>query len=405
MKYLFATVTVLLFSFLQLSAQSDFRDGYIVKNENDTIYGLIDYRGNKVNSKKCVFKKDINAEKQVFTPNELTGYRFTDSKYYVSKEVDIEGQTELLFLEFLINGVVDVYYYRDELGEDYLIDDGSGNLYELRNDKEEVVKNQVRYLKESKEYVGVLKAIFRESPMVFKKVDNINLNHKSLINVSRDYHNEVCDDQECIVYEKKLPKSEKAFGIVLGFYGMSISGINDSFISERESGFTTYPAIGLYYKVNMPYFNERCFFLYEGTYSRGRLSTSYAADPGNGLIYINSIDLIHDSFNNLVVIKYEFPKGKVKPTFQIGMFAKYLFGADYTRTREARFAWGDTNYVFVDDDIPFSSFDFGINTGVGLKSEVFGKELYLDIRYQRGVHFSAFHPNTFLLSLGYQISK
>jgi hypothetical protein len=42
MKYIVTIGIIIFFSILQLKAQSDFRNGYIVKNDNDTIYGLID---------------------------------------------------------------------------------------------------------------------------------------------------------------------------------------------------------------------------------------------------------------------------------------------------------------------------------------------------------------------------
>ena len=87
MKYLIAIGILVFLSIIRLNAQSDFRNGYIIDNNNDTIHGLIDYKGNHANAKKCIFKKDNNSQNQIFTPEEIKGYRFTDSKYYVSKSV------------------------------------------------------------------------------------------------------------------------------------------------------------------------------------------------------------------------------------------------------------------------------------------------------------------------------
>ncbi|NJK84854.1 MAG: hypothetical protein HC906_01615 [Bacteroidales bacterium] len=172
---------MIIFSFNQLNAQSDFRNGCIILNNNDTIYGLIDYKGNIAIAKQCVFKKDENSTKQNFIPGEIRGFRFTNSKYYISKSIEVDHELKILFLEYLINGVVDVYYYRDDKGEHYFIEDENGNFHELKNEDKEIVINQTRYLKESKEYINVLKYIFKESPMISKKVDYVGLNHKSLI--------------------------------------------------------------------------------------------------------------------------------------------------------------------------------------------------------------------------------
>ncbi len=412
MKHIVTIGIIVFFSTIQLKAQSDFRNGYIVKNDNDTIYGLIDYRGNKANAKKCVFRKDINSEKQVFNPNEIKSFQFNNSKYYVSKIINVGNKTEQLFLEYLINGIIDIYYYRDENGEHYLVDNGSDTLFELKNDEKEIMIDGTRYVKESKEYIGILKATFKESPLISKRVDNINLSHKSLIDITHDYHNEVCKDEECTIYEKKLPKVKSTYGIVVGLNGMSMSHTgelpDEYYLRNSQFGFEIYPSIGMYYKINMPFVNERLYFQYEGTYSRTNLKTSNSyIEPLYDMNYLNDISCTQNAFNNLGIIKYEFPVGKIRPTFQIGGFAKYFFKTDYERKLEVRFSSGDTYFTNQTNDSPFSKFEFGINCGAGLKSLYLNdKEFYLDIRYQRGFGLlQTFNSNTFLINIGFQIGK
>lgn len=413
MKYIITIGIIVFLGILQLKAQSDFRNGYVIKNNNDTIYGLIDYKGNKANAKKCIFRKDINSEKQVFNPDEIKGFRFINSKYYISKTINIGNETEQLFLEYLINGIIDIYYYRDDNGEHYLVDNGRDNLIELKNEEKEIIIGDTRYVKESKEYIGILKVTFKESPMVSKRVENISLNHKSLINITHDYHNQVCTDEECIIYEKKLPKVKSTYGVVVGFNGMSISQIREFsdefyYMKDCKFGFNIFPSIGLYYKINMPYVNERLDFQYECTYSRIKLkaSSSYI-EPLNNMNYLNDISLTQNSFNNLGIIKYEFPKGKIRPTFQIGGFVKYFFKTDYERNLEVQFSWGDTYFTYQTNENPFSKFDFGINCGMGLKTLFLNdKELFIDLRYQRGFGMlQCLNTNTLLINLGIQIGK
>lgn len=127
MKYIIIPFTLFfIFIFHSQYAQSDFREGYIINNENDTTYGLIDYRGSMRSSKHCTFKSDDASEQIKYSPSEIAGYRFTDNKYYVSRTVKREEGASVFFLEFLINGKVDIYFYRDK-GEDYyLVDNGMG---------------------------------------------------------------------------------------------------------------------------------------------------------------------------------------------------------------------------------------------------------------------------------------
>ena len=55
-----------------------------------------------------------------------------------------------------------------------------------------------------------------------KKINNAKLSHKSLIDLTREYHYEVCENQECIIYEKKIPKAVTKYGILTGMYSTSI---------------------------------------------------------------------------------------------------------------------------------------------------------------------------------------
>ncbi len=413
MKYLITPVFVVLFNMLTIHAQSDFRSGYILNNDNDTIYGLIDYRGDKANAKKCSFKKDDDSEIQTFSPEEIKGYRFLNSKYYVSKNIAVGDAPRQLFLEYLINGVVDMYYYRDD-GEHYLVDDGSGNLYELENKVKEIKDGNITYTKESKKYIGVLKIVFQDSPSISKRAEHTGLNHKSLIDITHDYHYQVCTGEECIIYEKKLPTVKQSLGVVVGVNGMWISQTGE-FIDERlyymegiQFDFELFPSIGMFYKVNMPFINERMYSQFEGTYSRAHLKASgLYKEPMYSLDYYNNISVIQHNFNGNVIIKYEFPTGKIRPTFQVGGFVKYTFIEDYVKDLNVETTSGETYLVNQSKDSPFIKFDYGVSCGIGIRGKyVKEKELYLDLRYQRGFGMLMnLNTNAISLNLGLQLGK
>jgi hypothetical protein len=412
MKYIILAA-LFFFAIFELTAQSDFRKGYIIKNNNDTLWGLIDYKGNKANARICIYKKDNESEKQIFTPEEIKNYRFTDNKYYISKSVDIGTKTKQLFLEFLINGVVDIYYYRDNLGEHYLIDNGTDNLYELKNEKREIIINDIKYLKDSKEYIGMLKYYFKESPSISQKAETIDLSHKSLISITHDYHNEVCTNEECIIYEKKLPNNKKRIGILIGLNGLSfVQGkFTEGYYYMRNSqfGFNVFPSIGFFYKKNLPYLNERISFQYECTYSRVKLQTynTYVLYPDN-LTYLNDIRLTHNTLSNTGFFKYEIPKGKIRPTFQIGASVNLSYSTNYLRNEEVKYSTGEIFYTKRNYDSPFENLNLGFVCGIGLKSKYHNeKDLFLDIRYQKGLFglLQSLKTNTYSINLGLQIGK
>jgi len=394
---------------VELYSQSDFRNGYIIKNNNDTIYGLIDYRGNKANAKKCIYKKNDHSEKQEFTPTDLKAYRFSDSKYYISKSVKLEGVETTIFLEYLINGIVDILYYRDDLGEHYLADTHDGKLYELKNEDKEFSVNYEIFTKKSKEYIGILKYLFRNSPSIVQKVDAIALDHKSLIKIAHDYHEEVCSNKECIIYEKKLSKIITSFGPLIGVNVISISELGsfqEIYLDNIRFKNVIYPSIGLFYKFGMPGLNDKLYFQYEGVYSHIKLTgTNSYIEPIYFMDYKNKITLTLNSLCNSGLIRYEFPKGKIRPTFQVGGFINYSFLSDYTRNLEVNFSSGTNYYKEETHDNPFSQFDLGISLGFGIVTKMSNKkEININLRYQRGFTLiQGLNSNYLLLNFGFQI--
>ena len=116
----------LVFSYGVVKAQTDFRPGYIIEHSGDTIYGKIDYRGDKLMSTVCKFQSTDNSNLEFF-PGDIIGFRFIDSKFFISKEIE----NKMVFVEYLINGVVSVFYMRDEYGDHYFIQKEGDELMEL----------------------------------------------------------------------------------------------------------------------------------------------------------------------------------------------------------------------------------------------------------------------------------
>ena len=86
-----------LFLFGGLNAQTDFRPGYIIETTGDTLYGDIDYRGDLLMGKLCKFR-DKHKNITEYAPSNLSSFRFIDSKYFTSKEVNGKN----IFLEYLL---------------------------------------------------------------------------------------------------------------------------------------------------------------------------------------------------------------------------------------------------------------------------------------------------------------
>lgn len=341
MKHFLILIALILYAG-KVCPQSDFRQGYIINHNNDTIFGYIDYRGIIENSKKCIFKPDLLSEEQVFFPMDISAYKFLNSKFYISKLLKKGDTEEMFFLEYLINGVVDIFFLRDVKGDRYFVE----------KDEECII------------YEKSLPEILIDIGPV------IGMN---LIQINEKINSENPD-----------------------FYYLTGSRFKKKI----------YPSFGLYLVSSLPNINERLSFQYIGTYSNLELKTynSYK-DPGSSLYYLNEIVINQDIFGNLFFIKYVFPNIKFSPTFQIGGFANYLFNTSFKRNLEINFSSGRLYFTEEFMENPLNKVEYGIGLGLGFSRVILQKnEILFNINYQRG--FGLFHginTDNCMLCIGYKL--
>ena len=81
------TIALWLLTGVGVWAQRDYREGYIITNQQDTIYGWIDYRGDIRNAKICSFKETETGQT-------------TDSVIKIWKQI---GSVRHIFNDFILN--------------------------------------------------------------------------------------------------------------------------------------------------------------------------------------------------------------------------------------------------------------------------------------------------------------
>ena len=268
-----------------LRAQTDFKPGYIIKNTGDTIFGEIDYRGDILMGTICKFKNSDNSIVE-YSPSDILGYRFIDSKYYVSKEVD----SKKVFLEYLIKGKISIYYIRDKNGEHYYLDKEDVNLTEIPYEEGIKYKNDKQYYYSSTKHFGVLNYYMQDAPGIKKKIQKIRTpqNH-NLIKLAEDYNDIVCDGEKCIIYEKKQPLlkiNPEIIGGVINFKNLK----GKYFINS-----------GVIINLWLPRFNEKIYL------RTGLLYSNIESDNGTQSI-----------FKIPLQIEYVYPESVIRPKLSIG---------------------------------------------------------------------------------------
>ncbi len=343
---------------LSLAGQNNYKPGYIITNDKDTLYGLIDYRTDFQNSQECHFKNDNSVSKQVFFPGRIEGYRFTENgKYYTSGQINLNGKDITIFLEYLVQGLMSVYYYENREGQKYFFfEDEAGDMKVVTQEPDKIIDNKVY---KDKRYNGQLRYIFNEYLPTEDYYNKVDFNQKSIIDIAKSYHDQVCTTgEECIIFENKNP-DEKLIDFRFSFYG----GISWStyYFNTTRSG-NTYsnshinPLIGaqveLIYTRKLPSFSV----LVDLSFAQFRAPMK---DMGNKL---------QSEYEGLLLspkigIKYTYRKFKLQPSIEAGLLFSYLFNLTSTIKDES---FGDDYYR----DYTLKKRFYGAYIGIGLDYKI-----------------------------------
>lgn len=188
---------------------------YIINNYNDTIWG----KGYVYPLQKYCLFQPVNVQtSSQYSPDEITCLRFKNGKNYVSREIIIKKvkdnifekdtiifKHEKYFLEYLLDGKVDLFVLHEFDKKRYFIEKSDMPISELKFSESIIIENGIKYTYVDPRLKGFLLYYMSDSPSIQEQVTKLKLiNQKSLINLSEEYHYRVCPDEECINYTKKL---------------------------------------------------------------------------------------------------------------------------------------------------------------------------------------------------------
>lgn len=282
-------IIVLLIPTILLHAQTDFRPGYIIKNSGDTLYGEVDYRGDLLMSSLCKFKTAENTINN-YSPQDIQAYRFINSKYFVSREVN----GKKTFFEYLIHGKVNIYYMRDIDGDHYFIDKDGMNLTEMPYEEGTKLVGDTRVYYETTKHVGLLTYFMQDAPQLQSRIQSIKKpEHQELIKLAEDYHNAVCKGEKCVIYEKRLP--------IIKIFPEFVGGVIN-FPNTADLNATSNVQTGVIGHVWMPRTSEKLYFRTGLLFSRVKIDGE-----------------LSNSFKIPCQLEYIYPKGIFRPRLAYGL--------------------------------------------------------------------------------------
>ena len=387
---------------LSANGQSDFRPGYYITNDLDTIHGYIDYRGDLRNSRLCVYKSESKAEPVKLKPGEIMAYRFDQGKYYVTKSVESEESKKQVFAEYLVNGIANLYYYRDDELDHYLIETEDGRLIPLVNEKKIIERDGVKLAWESNEHVRILKATFADCWELQPKIDKVALSHESLINITSDYHNYVCEDENCIVYQKETPRLRVNIGIDFGITSSSLRFTKHPIFGDLMFPRSLDPVIGLHAKFIFPRINEKISLLLRTEWSKSYFFNYQMESKPTGIIYHNDIHIHFNSTRLMLGLQYTYATSRIKPTIALGPVFNYHLDYAFKHIIEVEMEElveaQDGTYMPPDDDSPGVFAQLGIDLRISKKHHLSCNMRYY---YVYGVMGANTQWNSVSMNVGY----
>lgn len=226
MRLLFIALLALLP--VSLFAQSNYHQGYVLKNNGDTLKGFINYREWHQNPKSIDFKLN-KADKQAvqFNPLSIKGFQIAGLETYVaytgtismnetnfstlSERLDTTLKSDTIFLKQLATGNhLTLYKYVDEIKTRFFVAETNGfpeelKYYEYYDSAREIVDKSVF----KGQLILYINKLYLESPDVVKKLDQAHYEETDL----EQLIDEVNNNNNKKATDKKSPSSRFFAGI------------------------------------------------------------------------------------------------------------------------------------------------------------------------------------------------
>ncbi len=344
-----------------LMGQSNFIPAYIVNNQGDTLQGWADYRVEKENGKACVFKVSDTSVRQTFLPGEITAYRFTKSgELYFSRTITINNVEQTVFLELLVRGSLNLYYYTDwKSGKEYFFfEDTTGKFTAVTQNPDRIGGgNESEAIYKDVRYKNVLAHLFRDRETVAAKAADVDFSTHSMIRITKEYNDLSGGAVSQLV--RTPGHAGEGFRARLGAYG-GMQWVGSAYREYTSVAYSPLAGVRVYLsdaRVLKSFSVQADFYI------------SWQSDIRKEWVW---------NWNLALTAKYTMPKGFVRPTAEAG-----IYWASFDARTWATIDWNSTTqyhggfYGSVGANLMFSEQVFMFIALGGDISYNFSNSLYL----------------------------
>jgi hypothetical protein len=389
--FLIAFIFSIHFSF----SQSNFKDGYIITKTNDTITGLIDFRTAQINAHKCKFKHSEKEKEELYYPGDIKGYMFVnEGKYYVSRDITLNGKNESVFLEFLVEGLMNLYFYPAEINH-YFFENTDGRFLEVSKKPDEIVGDKVII---DNKYIGMLKYIFMRDSMLLNQTSKATFDRKTMIEFTKKYHDLLCTDgRKCIIFENDYRKKFIKINFAAYLSAQYIIYTFESDIPEIHiDSKSIIPVIGGQLLIVSPRLIKTIGLQIDVSASNLKGASDFS--DAAGIYYRYGFNTIKTNAN--VSLKYTYPKGKIRPTIESGVLYTHLLRP--TSSLESYIYNGQSFTIETKENysLPYSDW-VGYTAGLGVEIQINRSQFMLFKVLYDNSQFKKYGLQSLQVKLGY----
>ncbi len=351
-----------------LLAQGDFREGYILTLQSDTLFGQIEYRTNARNYQSCLFKDGRRTTE--YTPQQINGFGFTNDKFYSAQVVDTT------FVEVLVRGDLSLY-----LSQGGFLMQKDTLLLDLRPEEKKTNLDAHLKIEDDRKWKGKLAYILSDCLSDPNQlISNISLSEKQLTKLASTYNE--CRGSVYTVFKVSKPWSRVRVGVAAGAMNPNLNTMTSrGFFAFLDKTYRSIdPSIGVLISFTAPRISERTALSGELHYSR----STYAALIETGEL----TPVLHETHIELSTISlpffltYTFPAKKYRFFFQGGINYDFYLNTG-TQLFSERIS-GNTVSTFPEAEaFDFEDKNVGFGGGIGISRNFQRFRTDLAIRFQR----------------------
>ena len=372
-------ISILLCHGIQAYAQSEYREGYVITLQSDTIKGFI----NVSNPNACVFKRNYSDLDQVtYLPDDIQGYGY-QKRFIAARPVSTEEGKEMrAFVDCLLKGEATLYKYLNS----FYIEKADTLFYALYNTTALTASERASEKAPKStagNYIGILSYLFMDCPELRQKISTARYTRSSLTTIVKEYNQ--CKSTDFVQYESGLPSTKIEMGLFTGVnfnaLKMQTNNTNNDFLRSETTYHSVSVILGADARISWPRgankfaISAGAMYLSSNFEIDETIQNSIGTDVYHGTIKTSELKIP-------IGVNYVLSNKGIKPYISGGFSASFFLQAssDFSRLHDDEYS---EDYTEEYELFQFTPMDIHPWIGLGISARLSEKrDGFIELRYE-----------------------